>query len=46
MLYPGIQINTSPNDFFPIEQMIMAKFDGKSFVNFGKVLSGEIGGGS
>jgi branched-chain amino acid transport system substrate-binding protein len=46
MLYPGIQINTGPNDFFPIEQMIMAKFDGKSFVSFGKVLSGEIGGGS
>jgi branched-chain amino acid transport system substrate-binding protein len=45
MLYPGIKINTSPTDFFPIEQMVMAKFDGKSFVAFGSVLSGEIGGG-
>lgn len=46
MLFPGIKINTSPTDFFPIEQMVMARFDGKSFADFGPVISGEIGGGS
>jgi branched-chain amino acid transport system substrate-binding protein len=46
MLLPGIKINTSSTDFFPIEQMYMSKFDGKSFVHFGKLLSGSIGGGS
>ena len=29
MLLPGITINTSPTDFFPIEQEQMARFDGK-----------------
>ena len=28
MLLPGIKINTSPTDFAPIEQMVMAKFKG------------------
>jgi branched-chain amino acid transport system substrate-binding protein len=44
MLMPGVKINTSPTDFFPIEQMYLSRFDGKSFVPFGKLLSGEIGG--
>jgi branched-chain amino acid transport system substrate-binding protein len=46
MLFPGVKITTSPTDFFPIESMVMAKFDGTSFVDFGPVISGEIGGGS
>jgi branched-chain amino acid transport system substrate-binding protein len=44
MALPGIKINTSPTDFYPIEQMQMGRFDGQSFVPFGPVLSGEIGG--
>jgi branched-chain amino acid transport system substrate-binding protein len=43
MLIPGIKINTSPTDFFPIEQMQMMKFDGKTWERFGPVISGEIG---
>jgi len=29
MLLPGIKINTGPDDFFPIEQMQLMKFDGR-----------------
>ncbi len=48
MLLPGITINTGPNDFFPIEQMQLVKFDGKEWVRFGEVLSAgkETGSGS
>lgn len=38
MLFPGIKVNTSPTDFFPIEQMQMVQFDGKTWVRFGKIL--------
>ena len=44
MALPGININTSPTDFYPIEQMQMGRFNGESFVPFGPVLSGEVGG--
>jgi branched-chain amino acid transport system substrate-binding protein len=46
MLLPGIRLNTSPTDFFPIEQMQMVEFKGESFELFGPVISGEIGSGS
>ena len=42
-LLPGIKINTGPTDYFPIEQMQMMRFDGKEWVPFGPVISGEIG---
>ncbi|MCP3476762.1 ABC transporter substrate-binding protein [Bradyrhizobium sp. CCGUVB1N3] len=32
MLLPGIRINTSSEDFFPIEDMRLARFDGTSWV--------------
>ena len=38
LLLPGIKINTSPTDFYPIEQEQLARFDGKSWVRFGEVL--------
>ena len=38
MLLPGIKINTSPTDFYPIEQEQLQKFDGKSWVRFGELL--------
>src|SRR6476646_67806 len=44
MALPGITINTSPTDFYPIEQMQMGRFTGESFVPFGPILSGEVGG--
>ncbi|HEY4044200.1 MAG TPA: ABC transporter substrate-binding protein [Rhodopila sp.] len=39
MLLPGIRINTSPTRFFPVNQEQMARFDGKSWVRFGDVIS-------
>lgn len=39
MLVPGIRINTSAKRFYPVNQEQMAKFDGKSWVRFGEVLS-------
>jgi hypothetical protein len=38
VLLPGIRINTSPTDFYPIEQVQLARFDGKRWVLFGEVL--------
>jgi branched-chain amino acid transport system substrate-binding protein len=38
---PGIKINTSPNDFAPIQQMQMARFDGKTWVRFGEIIGAK-----
>jgi len=38
---PGIKVNTSANDFAPIQQMQMAKFDGKTWVRFGEILGSK-----
>jgi ABC-type branched-subunit amino acid transport system substrate-binding protein len=38
VLLPGIRINTSPTDFYPIEQVQLARFDGKRWALFGEVL--------
>ena len=43
MLLPGIKINTSPTDFFPIEQMQLMRFDGKRWNLFGSVINGGSG---
>ncbi|HWP16346.1 MAG TPA: ABC transporter substrate-binding protein [Xanthobacteraceae bacterium] len=43
MLLPGIKINTSDKDFFPIKQMQMEKFNGERWELFGPVMSGEVG---
>ncbi len=43
VLLPGIKINTAPNDFFPIEQMQLMKFNGESWQLFGDVITGEVG---
>jgi branched-chain amino acid transport system substrate-binding protein len=37
MSLPGINIKTGPNDFFPIQREQLARFDGKTWVLFGKV---------
>ena len=37
-LQPGVKISTSPTDFFPIKQMRLQKFDGKTWVAFGEAL--------
>jgi len=43
MMLPGIKINTGPDDFFPIEQMQLMKFDGEAWRLFGDVITGEVG---
>ncbi len=44
LFLPGITINTGPQDYFPIEQMQMMKFDGTRWNFFGPVLEGQLGG--
>jgi hypothetical protein len=43
MLLPGITVNTSPDDYYPIEQMQLMRFDGQSWVLFGPIINGEVG---
>jgi branched-chain amino acid transport system substrate-binding protein len=43
LLLPGIKINTSPTDYYPIEQMQMSRFNGGYGELFGKPISGKIG---
>jgi ABC-type branched-subunit amino acid transport system substrate-binding protein len=38
MLLPGVKINTSPTDFYPIEQMQLQRFDGKQWILFGDLI--------
>jgi len=40
LLLPGIKLNTAPDQFYPITQQQLIKFDGKSWGRFGDVLSG------
>jgi len=44
MLLPGIKINTSATDFYPIKQMQMQRFNGERWQSIGPVMRGEIGG--
>jgi branched-chain amino acid transport system substrate-binding protein len=44
MLLPGIKINTSPTDFYPIQQMQMQRFDGQRWERIGPVMSGDLSG--
>jgi branched-chain amino acid transport system substrate-binding protein len=44
LLLPGIVINTGPDDYYPIEQMQMTRFDGEHSVPFGPVISAERSG--
>ncbi len=37
---PGIKLNTSPTNYHPIRQMQLEKWNGKTWVLFGKVLGG------
>jgi branched-chain amino acid transport system substrate-binding protein len=41
ILLPGIKINTSPTDFYPIQSVQLARFDGETWKLFGDVLSSE-----
>jgi branched-chain amino acid transport system substrate-binding protein len=41
MILPGIKIGTSPNDYLPIKQLQMQRFNGTTFELFGPVISSE-----
>ena len=41
MLLPGITISTSADDYAPIKQMQLQKFDGNTWKLFGEVISGN-----
>ncbi|HEX2885260.1 ABC transporter substrate-binding protein [Vineibacter terrae] len=41
LLLPGIVVNTSPTDFYPIQSVRLAKFKGESWELFGDVMSNE-----
>ena len=41
MMLPGITISTGADDFAPIKQMQLAKFDGNTWRLFGEVISGS-----
>jgi len=40
MLLPGIRINTSPTNFYPVNQMQLVRFEGDGWVLFGEVQDG------
>jgi branched-chain amino acid transport system substrate-binding protein len=41
MLLPGIKVNTTPSDYYPVQQLQLMRFDGKRWVRFGDLLYGE-----
>ena len=41
MLLPGIKINTSPTDFFPLQAVQLARVKGEGFELFGEILASE-----
>jgi branched-chain amino acid transport system substrate-binding protein len=43
-LLPGITVNTSANNFAPISQLQLMKFNGEKWDLFGDIISGEVGG--
>jgi branched-chain amino acid transport system substrate-binding protein len=40
MLLPGIKVNTSPDNYYPIREMQLARFNGESWELFGDIISG------
>ncbi len=41
MAIPGITINTSPTDYYPIQSVKLAKFQGETWEPFGEIMSAE-----
>ena len=42
MLQPGITMTTSPDDYVPVKQMRLVRFDGKTWVPFGNAIDGRL----
>jgi branched-chain amino acid transport system substrate-binding protein len=38
MLLPGIRVNTSPDNFYPIRQLQLSRFNGESWELFGDLI--------
>ena len=38
MVLPGVKVNTTSTDYYPIKQMWMQRFDGKQWVLFGDLI--------
>ena len=41
MMLPGIKVNTSPTDYYPVQQLQLMRWDGKRWVRFGDLLKDE-----
>jgi branched-chain amino acid transport system substrate-binding protein len=41
LLLPGIKLNTGAEDHYPIEQLQLVKFDGKTWMRFGEVIGSK-----
>jgi ABC-type branched-subunit amino acid transport system substrate-binding protein len=41
MLLPGIKVNTSPTDYYAVQQLQLRRFDGKRWVRFGDLVYDE-----
>ena len=42
MALPGIKVNTGPDDFYPVEQAQMMRFNGTSWELFGELISADL----
>jgi branched-chain amino acid transport system substrate-binding protein len=40
MLQPGIRVKTGPDDYYPLKQMRLVRFDGSAWVPFGEAITG------
>lgn len=38
MLYPGVDVKTGPDDFFPIEKRVLQRFNGKAYEAMGQAM--------
>ena len=41
LLLPGVKINTSPTDFYPIQSMQLQRFEGDTWKLFGGVITSD-----
>ncbi len=41
LLLPGITVNTSPTDFYPVQSVRLQRFKGETWELFGDIMSGE-----
>ncbi|MDB5546956.1 MAG: branched-chain amino acid transporter substrate-binding protein [Tardiphaga sp.] len=42
LLLPGITVNTSPTDYYPIEQLQLIRFNGERYQSFGPVIDASL----